>query len=242
LPVRWITRLAVDPQNPLVAYVTLSGFRTDEPLAHVFRTADGGLTWQAISADLPEAPVNEIIIDPRDSRSLFVGTDYGVYFSTNTGASWQPLGVDMPMVAVTDMELHAGTRTLVAATYGRSAFRFDLNNLTAVANPRQVLPTQMELAQNYPNPFSSAVKSHLSGNPTTTIRFQLSAPAEVKLQIFNVLGELVRELVNASLPAGTHEMVWDARGENGQLVASGSYIYRVQANGQTLTKVMRFVK
>ncbi|MGH7598297.1 MAG: FlgD immunoglobulin-like domain containing protein [bacterium] len=242
LPLRWITRVAADPHNPLVAYVTLSGFRTDEPLAHVFCTADGGLTWQAISADLPEAPVNEIIIDPRDSHTLFIGTDYGVYFSTNTGASWQPLGAAMPLVAVTDMDLHDGTRTLVAATYGRSAFRFDLNNLTAVANPRQVLPTQMELAQNYPNPFSSAAKSRLSGNPATTIRFQLSAFAEVKLQVYRVLGKLVRELVNASMPAGTHEIVWDARDENGQLVASGSYIYRLQANGQTLAKMMRFVK
>jgi photosystem II stability/assembly factor-like uncharacterized protein len=239
LPLRWITRVAVDPQNPLVAYVTLSGFRIDEPLSHVFRTTDGGLSWQAISADLPEAPVNEIIVDPRDSRWLYVGTDVGVYYSTNAGASWQPLGTGMPLVVVTDMELHNDSRMLVAATYGRSAFRFDLNSMTTIAAPRPTMPTQLALAQNYPNPIGI---SHLAGNSKTTIRFQLPATAEVKLHIYNMLGELVRELVNTRLPAGTHEMIWDAKDATGHPVASGSYIYRLQAGEQTLAKVMRVVK
>src|SRR5262249_4867046 len=88
LPDLWVTRVAVDPNSDAIAYATFSGFRAASPLPHVFRTTDFGATWTDISSDLPDAPVNEIEIDPSQTSTLFVGTDVGVFVSHDTGASW----------------------------------------------------------------------------------------------------------------------------------------------------------
>ena len=76
-----------------------------------------------------------------------------------------------------------------------------------------------ELYQNYPNPF----------NPTTTLRFQLATPVHVKLEIFNVLGQKVRTLVDAPLPAGEHKVVWNGRNDADHPLGSGLYFYRLTA-------------
>jgi photosystem II stability/assembly factor-like uncharacterized protein len=128
LPDLWVTRLEVDPETDAIAYVTFSGFRVDQPLAHVFRTTDHGVTWNNISTDLPDAPVNEIAIDPRRSSTLYVGTDVGVFVSHDIGAHWTPLGVGLPDgVVITDVKILPGPPpTLLAATYGRSIFSIEL--------------------------------------------------------------------------------------------------------------------
>jgi hypothetical protein len=83
----------------------------------------------------------------------------------------------------------------------------------------ETLPTTFDIAQNYPNPF----------NPTTTIKYQLPQVSDVKLVIYNVLGQKVRTLVNSRLEAGYHSVVWDGLNEQGSTVASGVYIYHFQA-------------
>ena len=128
LPDLWVTRVAVDPQNDAIAYVTFSGFRVDQPLAHVFRTTNHGTTWSDISGKLPDAPVNDLAIDPRHTTTLYAGTDVGVFVTHDLGATWGPLGVGLPDgVVVTNMKLLPGEPpTLYAATYGRSIFSIDL--------------------------------------------------------------------------------------------------------------------
>ncbi|HMG53317.1 MAG TPA: hypothetical protein VK601_07540 [Kofleriaceae bacterium] len=134
LPKLWVTRVAVDPGNDAIAYATFSGFRVDQPLAHVFRTTDHGATWTDISGDLPDAPVNAIAIDPRNSSTLFVGTDVGAFVSTNLGASWAPLGVGLPDAVVSDLKILAGPpATIYAATYGRSIYSMELPGAQATA-------------------------------------------------------------------------------------------------------------
>ena len=131
LPELWVTRLAVDPSDDAIAYVTFSGFRVDQPLAHVFRTTDHGGRWTDVSGDLPDAPVNDIAVDPRRSSTLYVGTDVGVFVSNDVGASWNPLGSGLPDgLVITDMKLLPGPPlTLLAATYGRSIFSLELPDL-----------------------------------------------------------------------------------------------------------------
>jgi photosystem II stability/assembly factor-like uncharacterized protein len=133
LPDLWVTRVAVDPTSDAIAYATFSGFRVDQPLPHVFRTTNFGATWTDISSDLPDAPVNEIIVDPTQTSTLYVGTDVGVFVSRDTGGSWAPLGHGLPDGAVvTDMTFLPGPpATLLAATYGRSIFSLELPSAPA---------------------------------------------------------------------------------------------------------------
>ncbi|MBP6871314.1 MAG: T9SS type A sorting domain-containing protein [Bacteroidales bacterium] len=148
LPLRWITRVAADPYDEDVVYVTLSGYRYDSSLPHVFRSADNGGTWDDISGNLPEAPVNDIIIDPALDSTIYLATDFGVFVSRNLGQGWQMLGDNLPNVPIVDLDFHQPTRTLIAATYGRSMYTFDLDQTVSVSNLND-LPEQILL---YPNP------------------------------------------------------------------------------------------
>lgn len=226
LPHRWITRVRFDPTNHNIAYVTLSGFRLDSPLPHIFRTTNLGQTWQDISSNLPEAPINVVLVDPLYPNRLYVGTDVGCFFTTNTGASWQAMGTGLPNSSVNDMQIHAPTRIALAFTHGRSMWELNLDDLTAVAENREI-PVRMELHQNYPNPF----------NPTTTISFTLSRSAFVTLRVFDVRGRTVATLVHDDLPAGNHRNVFDGAG-----LASGVYFYRLQAGEAAQTRRMLLLK
>ncbi|RMG39131.1 MAG: T9SS C-terminal target domain-containing protein, partial [Methanobacteriota archaeon] len=66
-------------------------------------------------------------------------------------------------------------------------------------------------------------------NPSTTINFQIPKSSEVRLVVYNVLGQKVRTLVNQHLETGYYKVVWDGRNEQGEPVASGVYIYRFKA-------------
>jgi photosystem II stability/assembly factor-like uncharacterized protein len=127
LPDRWVTRVTVDPYADSIAYATFSGHRVSSPLPHVYRTTNYGNTWQAISSNLPEGPINDVIVDPMNPSVLYVGSDVGVYVSENLGGSWMPLGTGLPITVVHDLVLHKLTRTLVAGTHGRSMFLCQLS-------------------------------------------------------------------------------------------------------------------
>ena len=130
LPVRWVTHLEVDPRDAMSVYATLSGYRYHDNAKHVYHTPDGGNTWNDISGNLPDIPCNDIIIDTTYS-TLYIATDIGVYYSYFGSNFWQLLGTGMPLVPVCDLRLHYPTHKLLAATYGRSMYDFDLNILTA---------------------------------------------------------------------------------------------------------------
>ena len=90
--------------------------------------------------------------------------------------------------------------------------------VTAVASkPEELanLPKTFELFQNYPNPF----------NPTTTIKYQLPKSTELSLIIYNMLGQVVKTLVNEKQSAGYYTLYWDGTTEQGSAVASGVYLY-----------------
>jgi photosystem II stability/assembly factor-like uncharacterized protein len=117
LPSRVIRSIAVDPTDPRVVYVTVSGLGTD----HVFRSSNGGDTWESRSAGLPDVPVRAMLIDPTDSQRLYAGSDIGVFRSANGGVSWEYLGEGMPPAIVMALAARADG-SIVAATYGRGAY------------------------------------------------------------------------------------------------------------------------
>ncbi|MAE69340.1 MAG: glycosyl hydrolase [Gemmatimonadetes bacterium] len=126
LPDRWVTRVSPGPNDPEVLYVSLSGFKWDQAMSHVYRTTDGGTSWVSIGDALPDVSVNDIIVDPDDSGVLYVATDVGVYTSEMGGIGWRPLGRGLPMGVVMDLKLDVGSRKLAAATFGRSMWSIDL--------------------------------------------------------------------------------------------------------------------
>ncbi|MEZ4747254.1 MAG: LamG-like jellyroll fold domain-containing protein [Calditrichia bacterium] len=109
----------------------------------------------------------------------------------------------------------------------------DLFNLTGIGDDADgLLPKTTALEQNYPNPF----------NPTTSISYKLSNFSDVKLRIFNVLGQSVKTLVDEKLPAGSYTISWDGTNASGEAVASGIYFYRLTAGETVLIRKMLLVR
>ncbi len=238
LPNRWVTRVAVDPFDDAAAYVVFSGYRQDDPAPYVFRTTDWGTSWTALAGDLPQAPVNDIVVDHRISDVLYVGTDVGVFVSVDKGGAWHPLLEGLPDgVVVTDLDfVGGGAPTLYAATYGRSQYAYDIGVLTGVpgagGDPGEPFAgpsgAGARLAQNAPNPFGSG----------TRIAFALPRAGRARIDVLNLAGERVATLLDGVVGAGPREVVWDGRDARGRDVASGVYLYRLDADGRSLTRKM----
>ena len=118
-------------------------------------------------------------------------------------------------------------QTPTSPTYNFS-FTWDGANLNKDAVSREAqMPETIVLVGNYPNPF----------NPTTTVRYALPEEAHVHLAVYNSIGELVSELKDATLPAGVHEVTWDA-GD----APSGTYYVRMISGETHLQHSMQLVK
>jgi hypothetical protein len=104
------------------------------------------------------------------------------------------------------------------------------SDVTSLEN--NVIPAEFYLAQNYPNPF----------NPVTTIEFGLPELTEVKVQIFNARGQLVRTLLSSEKNAGVYSIIWNGMNDQGLSMVSGVYFCRIQAGNQQIMKKMLLVK
>ncbi len=132
LPPRPIQAFAVDRSNYRVAYVAYGGFSAATPTTpgHLFKTADAGATWTDISSNLPDVPINSVVLDPSHPNMLYVGTDVGPLASYDGGGSWAALGSSFPIVTVNQLNLNPFNRRLVAGSNGRGAW--SLSDGTAV--------------------------------------------------------------------------------------------------------------
>jgi hypothetical protein len=126
----FVSQVAIDPTNKNVAYVAVGGYLgAGNEARHLFKTTNltsgSPPTWTAVGTGLPDVPADSVVVDPAKPANVFVGTDIGVYFSTDGGQSWGPFGSGMPVVAVFDLEIakpRTGGEILRAATYGRGLY------------------------------------------------------------------------------------------------------------------------
>jgi photosystem II stability/assembly factor-like uncharacterized protein len=122
----WVTSIAFDPLDDNVLYATYGNFGG----AHVFRSIDGGATWQSLDgsgpAGLPDIPVHSIVVDPDDRQRLYLGTDLGVMVSIDGGRTWMTEETGFgPAVTMwlSLLRTTAGQKQLFAFTHGRGAWR-----------------------------------------------------------------------------------------------------------------------
>jgi photosystem II stability/assembly factor-like uncharacterized protein len=122
----WATIACVEPSpfDAATAYVVADNHRLDDMRPYLFKTADFGKTWQSLAAGLAQdIYLRAVREDPKRRGLLFLGTERGVAFSTNDGATWQALKLNLPTVAVSDLVVK--NDDLVVGTSGRSIWIFD---------------------------------------------------------------------------------------------------------------------
>ena len=225
LPARYVTRVAADPLDPQVIYVTHSGFGEDLHDPRVYRSTNRGTNWTPISGNLPDAPVNDLIVDPLLPGSLYAGTDLGVFVTRNLGQTWTALGGYMPVQPVWDLELHQASRRLYAFTHGRSVWMLDLGTVSLDA-PTSTSGSRLALAVPAPNPTRGAARLEIT----------LATSAQVDVTVFDAAGRRIRVLARGTLAEGRHPLAWDARDERGARARAGVYFVRASDGSETRTQ------
>lgn len=143
---------------------------------------------------------------------------------------WEVNGFDgVPLALVTNEKLGLGESGQVTLS------SVDINNTKIAFGAMAVgsefiddIPSELRLDQNYPNPF----------NPATSIQFGLPKDTRVTLSIYNMLGQIVAQILdNKAMKAGTHQVQFDA-----SLLSSGTYLYKIETDNQTITKKMMLIK
>ncbi len=125
----WVSRVEASRFDEGTVYLTLNGKRDNDFQVYVYRSTDYGQNWEDISEGIPGGPVNVIREDPFAKNVLYVGTDLGVYVTTDSGKSWQVLGSELPLTFVHDMAIHTGEKKMVIATHGRGMYTLDIRDL-----------------------------------------------------------------------------------------------------------------
>ncbi len=231
----------------------------------VFTSTNNGSNWSAVNSGLFNRSVTCLA---SFGNNIFAGTaESGVFLSTNNGADWS-LRNDGLMdssnyaLAVCDTILFAGGRSgkifvttdkgtnwslvvgglpavynvnflavngssIYAGTVGGGLWMRSLSQLVEVSREPAELPRQFTLSQNYPNPF----------NPSTAINYSLPKAGYVTITVYDAIGSKIATLVNDYKPAGSYSVSFI-----GKNLASGIYLYRLEAGNYSIVKKLLLVK
>ena len=200
LPNRWVTSVTADLESADAAYVTFSGYRFGHVEGHIYHTSDNGTTWNDISGDLPDVPINDLNVNPV-SQELYIATDIGTFRSSNFGETWKLLGIGLPNTVITDLDYHPPTSMLLAATYGKGMYRTFVQE--QVREEEQVQEEEIEKEEialiAFPNPFSDGF----------SIGIQVKENGEYDVSVYNVKGIKVKSVFNGPLAVGNKEIEID---------------------------------
>ncbi len=201
--------LARHPVDPGVLYAASD--------AGCFVSADAGRTWRRIleprSGSWRTARLRG---HPREPNSLYLAADRELYHSPDRGATWRALDTGYPGVPwITDVAVDPlDPSTLYVAT---SAGLFSMESPPTSVALDSAVPRTTELMRSYPNPF----------NAGTVIPFRLGTAGGVRIDIYNLLGQRVRRLLDEPRVPGLHKVRWTGTDDRGAPVASGLYFYRL---------------
>ena len=217
----YVHYIAVNPENGNEIVVVFSNYNIDG----LFHSTDGGASYISIEGNLtgdgvkPGPSLRACTILPTSGGIAYlVGTSTGLYSTTNLNGSntvWVQESADkIQNSVVEDVTSRTSDNYVAVGTHGRGIFVGSLNGVVGTKEAKTNVPTNFSLSQNYPNPF----------NPTTIIHYSLANSAKVTLKVYDILGNLVQTLANELQSAGNHVVNF-----NGTNLASGLYIYRLQA-------------
>lgn len=189
--------------------VTLSNYN----LTSVFYSTNGGTSWQNKEGNLPDMPVRTVLQNPDDENEVIIGTEMGVWGTTNflaTTPTWASFTGDIGNVRITNLDYRPATRTVLVSTYGRGAWT---NQNTVVTLSTNEVKSKKDEVRIYPNPSKGI--SHL--------RFDSSKYDAVNISIFDGAGRLVYGKKNVKSDE-----------EFGQRLTPGNYVLKADVKGTTV--------
>jgi photosystem II stability/assembly factor-like uncharacterized protein len=186
----------------------------------VYLSTNNGTNWTQVNNGLTNTRVCSFTMV---GTNIFVGTNSGVFLSTDNGSLWNQVGLEAEAV----VSLAVSGDYIYAGTWGAGVWKRPLSELVGVNKEANDLPKDYTLSQNFPNPF----------NPNTVISYSLPSASNVKLIVYNTLGQTVKVLENGHKNEGTHSVNFNAAE-----LSSGTYFYKIEAGQFSQIKKMIFLK
>ena len=198
-------------------------------LGKLFISDDHGTSWTVLN----EFPVDHSVTAIASKNNvLYVGTGStlsGVYYTTDL-TTWIDFSTGLESYDYSVSQLVATDEYLYKTGGTFNSYQIPLPELDAHWESTQLV--DFTLSQNYPNPF----------NPVTAIHYDLPEDALVNITIYDMMGRIVKTMVNAQQNAGYKSVIWDATNNAGQPVSAGLYLYTIQAGAFRQTKKMVMLK
>lgn len=236
LPYRkWVSRMEASHFAEGRVYMTQNGKRDDDFAAYIWKSEDYGQTWESIKANIPYGPVNVIREDPTNENILYVGTDYGVFVSTNRGVSWQTLTGNLPHIYVHDLQIHTRDDIAVIGTHGRGAWALDVRLLRqmAAADAGSEQAVILDIPEVYA-PSRYYYRRNMGGLKAP---FFVKNAEEVGVAITDTDGNSVYTgKVNAE--TGLNYVDWNLRTSDDKPVNAGKYVLTLSGKGFEVKKEM----
>jgi hypothetical protein len=234
----------VDFLDDNILYGWTGGGQISSPVSGwTHRTTDGGITWGPRQLVFP-FPVRAVTFFNQNTGIAAMGNLYneagGIYSTTNGGVNWnldastlaEMFSFDYKAVSPDSMDVWCVGSTGGSTGFTGKLYKARMQNLVGIIPVNSINPESFILYQNYPNPF----------NPVTKIKFDIPAKAKgetsnVKLQIFDLLGQNAATLVNEQLRPGTYEIIFDAA-----KYSSGVFFYSLSSGSKREVKKMIIIK
>ena len=207
-----VTQIDASHFDPQVAYVAVNRMRIDDLKPYIYRTGDGGKSWQLIVDGLPgDAPVNTVREDPARRGLLFAGTEKAVWVSFDDGVRWQPLQLNLPHTSMRDLVIH--DQDLILATHGRSLWILDdisplrqyeattAKSAAVLLQPAPAIRVQRDTNTDTPIPPDEPTARNPPDGAVLDYSLAQDAKGEVAIDILNAAGERVRRYSSADPPA-----------------------------------------
>lgn len=221
----YVTDVYPSPRDADTIFVTINNYQRGDFKPYVMKSTDRGRNWTSIAGNLPErSGAWSIVQDHIDGNLLFVGLEFGVYFSKDGGGTWTALKGGIPTTQARDLEIQKRESDLIVGSFGRGAYVLDdytaLRDVTQQALTQEAVLFRLRDAYLYnergqvraawgdpetPNPPFGAIFTYHVGKPST-------GDAKLVLVISDDSGKPVRRLELSNGP-GMHRIAWNLRGE-----------------------------
>ncbi len=250
----WVNQVHASKSVDGRFYVAANNYRNDDYANYLWMSNDNGQSWESIVGDLPaESVVRAVREDPRSPDVLYLGTEFGVFWSWNQGENWIELTGNLPTVPVNDLVVHTRDNDLVLATHARGIWILDQINALQEFTPAiaassghlfSIMPAEQIRYRNQKahtgnmifegeNPPAGAIVDFWAGAGTSSADFTVT----------NEAGATVATFTEDALREGVNRTVWDLRHSavdgfgdadaDGPFVVPGTYTVTMNAAGGT---------
>ncbi len=212
-----ITDITISDVDPMHVWVTLGRYQIGKK---VFRSTNGGETWENISYNLPNIPVNCITFEPGSRSSVYVGTDVAVFFNNEELNEWYYFSDSLPNVIINELEINPVTKKIKAGTFGRGIWESDLMDPNLVNVPEN----NADNFRVYPNPTDGLL----------TVEFDNKLYGEVIVSLFEISGKLMWEQ-KLMVSGGKFDLQIPDN-------YNGTYLIKVSSNNFNYTRHLTIIK